>query len=133
MKVNGLVSVLLNVSDLERSRRFYGDLLGMPLVAEPEKDHVLVFAAGSASLVVHAHDEYEGVRAPGPEDPGAVLLFLSVDDVDDATNELRAEGVTIAAEPADQPWGERTATVLDPDGYSIFLSRPLDAVSRADR
>ncbi len=125
MNVGGLDSVLLNVSDLDRSRRFYGDLLGLQLLAEPEKDHVLVFGAGTTSLVVHAHGDFKDARVPGPEDPGAVLLFLSVDDVDSATEELRSAGATITAEPADQPWGERTATVLDPDGHSIFLSRPL--------
>ena len=125
MKIGGLSSVLLNVSDLERSRRFYGEQLGLPLLGEPEKDHVLVFGAGTIALVCHAHGDFEGSPVPGPEDHGAVLLFLSVDDVDVAADELRKAGVRIAAEPADQPWGERTATVLDPDGHSIFLSRAL--------
>jgi catechol 2,3-dioxygenase-like lactoylglutathione lyase family enzyme len=122
MKIGGLDSVLLNVSDLSRAKRFYGELLGLPLVAEPEADHVLVFVAGSTSLVVHAHGDFGGSPVPGPEDPGAVLLFLTVDDVDAATDELRAAGVSVSAEPADQPWGQRTATVLDPDGHSIFLA-----------
>ena len=124
MKIGGLDSVLLNVSNLERSRRFYGELLGLQRVAEPD-DHVVVFAAGSSSLVLHAHGEFGDQKIPGPEDPGAVLLFLRTDDVDGAVEELRDAGVTVAAEPVDQPWGERTATVLDPDGHSIFLSRPL--------
>lgn len=123
MRINGLSSVLLNVSDLEPSRRFYGELLGLPAAGGPD-DHVLVFSAGSVSLVLHAHGEYGGASVPGPEDPGAVLLFLGADDVDAAVEELRGAGVTIASEPADQPWGERTATVLDPDGHPIFLSRP---------
>lgn len=123
MKVNGVASILLNVSDLEASKRFYGDLLGLPQLGEPD-DHVVVFGAGPVALVLHAHGEFGGEKVPGPEDPGAVLIFLGTDDVDEATKELRSVGVTIAAEPADQPWGERTATVLDPDGHSIFLSKP---------
>jgi lactoylglutathione lyase len=123
MKINALSSVLLNVSDLERSRRFYGDLLGLAELGGPD-DHVLVFAAGLTPIVLHAHADFGGAKLPGPEDPGAVLLFLGTDDVDAAVEELRSAGVTIAAEPADQPWGERTATVLDPDGHSIFLSQP---------
>jgi catechol 2,3-dioxygenase-like lactoylglutathione lyase family enzyme len=111
-------------SCLEQSRSFFGDLLGLTQVALPEEDHVAVFAAGSTSLVVHVHGEFGGVT-PGPDDPGAVLLFLSTPDVDAAVEELRAAGVPIASEPADQPWGERSATVLDPDGYSIFLTQPL--------
>lgn len=121
--------MLLNVADLERSRRFYGELLGPPLLAEPEDDHVLVFGAGATGIVVHAHGEHAEGRAPGQEDPGAVLLFLQVDDVDAGLEELRAAGVPITQEPADQPWGERNAGVLDPDGYSILLARPLGASS----
>jgi len=37
--------------------------------------------------------------------------------------ELRAAGVTIAEEPVDQPWGDRTATILDPDGHALHPSR----------
>lgn len=125
MDVEGLSYVLLNVSSLDRSRAFYGDLLELPLLDAPEDNHVLVYGAGSVSLVLHGHGEFEGIPPPGPEDPGAVLFFLSVADVDAAVEELRSAGATISAEPADQPWGERTATVLDPDGYSIFLTRPL--------
>lgn len=125
MNIKGLESILLNVSDLERSRHFYGDLLGLQQVDGPPDDHVLVFVAGSVALVLHGHGEFRDAKVAGPEDAGAILLFLGTDDVDGAVNELRSRGITIAAEPADQPWGERTATVLDPDGYSIFLSFPL--------
>jgi uncharacterized glyoxalase superfamily protein PhnB len=27
----------------------------------------------------------------------------------------------VIAEPADQPWGERLASVADPDGYVVHL------------
>ena len=29
------------------------------------------------------------------------------------------------AAPADQPWGERVASVADPDGYVVHLGAPL--------
>jgi len=111
-----LDAVFLNVSDIELSRRFYGELLGLPLQIEPD-DHSSVYALGEVSLVVHAHDEHAGTSPPGIEDPGATVLFLAVDDVDRAVEELRGAGVTISQEPVDQPWGARDAAVLDPDGY----------------
>jgi lactoylglutathione lyase len=33
--------------------------------------------------------------------------------------------VEIAEEPADQPWGERVARVLDPDGNLVLIGQPL--------
>jgi lactoylglutathione lyase len=38
---------------------------------------------------------------------------------------LRAGGVVITEEPADQAWGERVARVEDPDGNEVVIgSRP---------
>jgi uncharacterized glyoxalase superfamily protein PhnB len=47
------------------------------------------------------------------------------DDCDAAVDRLRAAGVVITKEPADQPWGERTARVEDPDGNEVVIgARP---------
>ena len=51
-------------------------------------------------------------------------IWLYTDDVDVAVAELREAGVTIVAEPADQPWGERVASVADPDGYVVHIGAP---------
>jgi catechol 2,3-dioxygenase-like lactoylglutathione lyase family enzyme len=118
-----LGSVFLNVSDIERSRRFYGGLLGLPEVVQPD-DHTSVYGlGGDVSLVIHGHGEYAGAAVPpGIEDPGATILFLTVVDVDAAVEALRAAGVTVRSEPTDQPWGARDAAVLDPDGYEVHLT-----------
>lgn len=117
-----LSSVFLNVSDIERSRRFYGELLGLPHRLDPD-GHTSVYAFGTdVSLVIHGHGEYGGTMPPGIEDPGATILFLTVDDVDAAVEDLRAAGITVRGEPKDQPWGARDASILDPDGYEIHLS-----------
>jgi lactoylglutathione lyase len=43
------------------------------------------------------------------------------DDVDAAVADLRSAGVRVIAEPADQPWGERVASLADPDGYVVHI------------
>jgi aminoglycoside 6'-N-acetyltransferase len=54
-----------------------------------------------------------------------VALWIYADDCDTAVAHLRAAGVTIVDEPADQPWGERIARLLDPDGNEVIVgSRP---------
>ena len=50
-------------------------------------------------------------------------LWVYADDCDAAIERLRAAGVTIVAEPADQPWGERVARVLDPDGNHVLVGQ----------
>lgn len=126
MRVTGVSSVLLNISDLARSKRFYGELLGLPLAFETDDHHVAVFGAGGTSVVLHHHEELADQGSPpGQDEPGAVMLFLRVEDVDAAAEELRAAGVEIVSEPTDQEWGQREASVLDPDGYHLTVEQPL--------
>jgi uncharacterized glyoxalase superfamily protein PhnB len=35
--------------------------------------------------------------------------------------------VPVKLEPVDQPWGERQATVVDPDGYDVHIGARLAA------
>jgi lactoylglutathione lyase len=42
-------------------------------------------------------------------------------DCDAVVERLRAAGVTVTEEPVDQPWGERVARVLDPDGNEVII------------
>jgi len=56
-----------------------------------------------------------------------VVLWVYADDCDAAVDRLRAAGVTVLAEPADEPWGERVARVLDPDGNQVLIGSPPPA------
>ena len=42
------------------------------------------------------------------------------------TTELRAAGVPVLLEPADQPWGERLAYVEDPEGNPVMICAPRE-------
>lgn len=48
-------------------------------------------------------------------------IWRYTDDVDAAVADLRGAGVQVVAEPVDQPWGERVASVADPDGFVIHI------------
>ena len=52
---------------------------------------------------------------------GAAALYTYVGDVDKALTKARAAGAG-ASEAEDRPWGDRTATVTDPDGYRWVLA-----------
>lgn len=118
-----LHTLILYSTDLERSKRFYRDPLGLELRYE-EPGHVVGFAAGGrVTLLVHAA---EGDMRPPPEgEARAVVPVFAVDDVDGTVARLRAAGWTVAQEPIDRPWGEREACVLDPDGYRVCLTQAL--------
>jgi uncharacterized glyoxalase superfamily protein PhnB len=54
-------------------------------------------------------------------------LYCGVDNVDAHYEKARAAGATIIAEPADQPYGERTYRALDPEGHRWIFGSPLAA------
>jgi uncharacterized glyoxalase superfamily protein PhnB len=52
---------------------------------------------------------------------GAAALYTYVGDVDKALTKARAAGAGVS-EAEDRPWGDRTATITDPDGYRWVLA-----------
>ncbi|HET6212795.1 MAG TPA: VOC family protein [Micromonosporaceae bacterium] len=53
-------------------------------------------------------------------------MWVYTDDCDAALGRLRSGGVPVVQEPADQPWGERMATVVDPDGNRVIIASRAD-------
>ncbi|MGW2718737.1 VOC family protein [Streptomyces sp. NPDC001492] len=106
---------LLRPSDPERSRTFYGDQLGLAVYREfgtgPQRGTVYFLGGGFL--------EVSG-RSETPASP-AVRLWLQVEDVAAAHEELRAKGVEIVREPVREPWGLVEMWIADPDGTRIVL------------
>jgi lactoylglutathione lyase len=113
---------ILQVADLQRSLRFYRDLLGFEVRYAFPSDEEPVFV----TLAVEGGTLGLGA-ADGPVETASTLIWLYTDDVDGAVAELRAAGVRVVAEPADQEWGERLASVADPDGYVVHIGAPVAA------
>jgi predicted enzyme related to lactoylglutathione lyase len=107
--------VLLRPTDPERSRVFYGELLGLPVYREfgtgPERGTVYFLGGGFL--------EVSG-RSEGPVPP-SVRLWLQVADAAAAHEELVAKGVGIVRPPVKEPWGLVEMWIEDPDGVRIAL------------
>jgi catechol 2,3-dioxygenase-like lactoylglutathione lyase family enzyme len=107
--------VLLRPADLDRSRRFYRDVLGLAVYREfgPADDPGVVFFLGQGLLEVSGH-------GPGPSG-GPVMIWLQVRDVRAEHGRLAAAGARVLREPADEPWGLTEMWIEDPDGVRIVL------------
>jgi catechol 2,3-dioxygenase-like lactoylglutathione lyase family enzyme len=120
---------VLFISDLERSKRFYCDILTFTVLFEDENsaglqvgDDMLMLLDPEASkdlLVGGATGSPKG-RAP----MGVFNLF--VDDVDAWYARLSEAGVQFILEPQDRAWGRRTAHFSDPDGFVWEISKEID-------
>jgi catechol 2,3-dioxygenase-like lactoylglutathione lyase family enzyme len=53
--------------------------------------------------------------------------WVYVDDVDDTFTKLTAAGAMTEAGPRNEPWGERVASVRDPDGNVVHLGAPASS------
>jgi lactoylglutathione lyase len=115
--ITGLQTIVLYVSDVERAARFYRDQLELEQVYE--SNGRMALQCGPTRLFLHPTEDPE-------RGPWNVELYLQVEDVDDAVSSLRAQGVGVLLEPTDEPWGERNAGILDPDGYPVYLTQSLE-------
>lgn len=114
------------VADLDASLAFYR-LLG--LEPEVQGDHAEAPVGGFKVM----WDTVEGVRAfnpswsPASGGPAMSLAFQasSPAEVDDAVARLHDAGHRVEKEPWDAFWGQRYASVLDPDGNSVDVYAPL--------
>jgi catechol 2,3-dioxygenase-like lactoylglutathione lyase family enzyme len=120
--------VLLRPRDLERSQRFYRDVLGLAVYREfgPANNPGVVFFLGSGFLEV---------SGSGPSGGGqSLMLWLQVRDVGAENDRLAAAGVRALREPRTEPWGLIEMWLEDPDGIPIVLVEvPADHPLRRDR
>jgi catechol 2,3-dioxygenase-like lactoylglutathione lyase family enzyme len=110
--VSNISVVYLYVRSMERSLRFYRDLLGIPLAGDEHWTETAF--AGGTRFALHAAPE-----GMGDFSSGTVSVSLEVEDVDRATARLREHGVEVG-ETMREDWGT-AADVVDPDGYTITL------------
>jgi predicted enzyme related to lactoylglutathione lyase len=100
-------------SDFSRSRRFYGETLGLPEAGGFENDWV-EFALGPLLL------KLTPLRPSEVPARNQVAAVFSTASLDDAIARLKERGVTVTRPPADEFTG-RSAEILDPDGYRIIV------------
>ncbi len=115
-------NVGIAVTDLERSLTFYRRL-GFEVEERWQTPPSASLAAGAARLWVFetaARETVERTPEMVGNPPGLDHLSLWVGDVDAAFDRLRGK-LHFETEPADQIWGARAASLLDPDGIRIFL------------
>jgi len=121
-----LLHTMLRVGDLERSIRFYCDVLGMQLLRRkdyPDGKFTLAFVGYGDELdtaVIELTHNWGRDRYEIGDGYGHVAL--GVDDIHATCDKLRAAGARITREPGPMKHGTTVIAFLeDPDGYKIEL------------
>ena len=116
----------LVASDLRRSLDFYRRL-GLDVPAADDSGHVEIELPGGTRLmldteaVVKSFDPSWTPPGPGGHRIGLAFECASPADVDRVVGELAEAGAAVHLAPFDAPWGQRYATVHDPDGNGVDL------------
>jgi predicted enzyme related to lactoylglutathione lyase len=110
--------IQVSASDFSRSRRFYGETLGLPEAGGFENDWV-EFALGPLLLKLSPLRPGE---VPARNQVAAVFSTWSLEET---IAKLKERGVTVTRPPADEFTG-RSAEILDPDGYRIIVFQASD-------
>jgi lactoylglutathione lyase len=115
---------VIYVRDVGRSLAYYGRLgfdeqYRFPPDADPP-GYVSLRRETSELALVHESSPQQLIGRSIGDGP-RFELFVYVEDVDRTAEELAAAGAEVLLEPRDMPWGERIATVTDPDGNPVTL------------
>jgi len=117
------------VADLPRSIRFYTDVLGFILGEEFKDDSGTVrgamLKAGTCQIGLSQDDWKKGRdRQRGV----AVRIWCTTaQDIDALAGRIKEAGGKLTEEPKDEPWGGRSISIDDPDGFHLTIYRDAEA------
>ena len=132
------------VSDMEKSARFYRDLLGLKVVKDFREEGeyidkisalkgvklwmIKLVADDGGMVELLKYESHPGLPRNNPRliDIGGTHVAFSVEDVEKEYKKLKAAGVEFNSQPLVSPDGyAKVAFCKDPDGYYIELVQIL--------
>jgi predicted enzyme related to lactoylglutathione lyase len=115
ISINHIVPNIFSI-DVEGSKQFYMDFLGLALVMDME--WILTFASKdnpSSQISILQFDK------KGKLDNSATFLSIEVSDIDRLYERAIKQNIEIVYPIIDEPWGVRRFFVKEPNGATINL------------
>lgn len=117
----------LFVKDMKTMVSFYRDVMGMSTDWDGAANAELV--SGDIKLIMFSRNDFEVMTSRQYSYPngvnGSVELAFDAEnfaEVDSEYERVVKAGATPVFPPTDEPWGQRTSYVADPDGNLIEIS-----------
>lgn len=124
MNLKKIHHVAIIVSDYEKARNFYVDILGFKIIRENYRaergDYKLDLAMDGCELEIFSGRD-NPPRASYPEACGLRHLAFQVEDMDAVIRELNSRGVDTETVRRDGFTGKRMTFFRDPDGLPLEL------------
>jgi catechol 2,3-dioxygenase-like lactoylglutathione lyase family enzyme len=126
MQVSKVIETSLYVRDLDASRKFYSEILGLKEFSSEKNRHVFFRCGDAMFLLFNPHKTRESgqnVPSHGAEGAGHVAFSVAEKEHSDWKNYLLEKGVVIEKE-IQWPGGGKSIYFRDPSGNSIELVTP---------
>lgn len=119
------MSTLISVKDMENSKKFYHDVLGLNVVADFGANVTL-----DGGVVLQTLDTWKSFiktdKVILPNNAGE--LYFEEDEMDAFVNHLKSFDIRYVHELFEHRWGQRVVRFYDPDKHIIEVGEKLDAV-----
>jgi catechol 2,3-dioxygenase-like lactoylglutathione lyase family enzyme len=113
IEVSGIDHIVLHVSNVQRSKQFYTELLGM--TPYRENDRQVFLHAGAQGVALFKNTDGSSVPAGG--DMNHLALNVAGGTYESLKSELEAQGVSVSGRPGD----DHCIYFQDPDGHRLQL------------
>jgi len=127
MQIKHLGSVIIAVSNLEKSTAFYHDVIGLPI--RNERENWVELGRDVGTVILHPATK---PIVTGTSIDNGIVIGLVVGDIASAVQELKSKGITIYREITSHKAG-KNCIVLDPDKYMISLFEPSTEAAQQAR
>ena len=132
MKLDGFG---LFVDDMPAMIRFYRDVLGFGITEDENAGNVYLIKDGTLFMLYERKNfekmtsrKYEYIK--GLNGHFEIALYVDTyEEVDKAYNDAVSKGAVSVLPPEDEPWGQRTCYIADPEGNLIEIgsfNRPFE-------
>jgi catechol 2,3-dioxygenase-like lactoylglutathione lyase family enzyme len=106
--------VILLVSNMEKSTKFYRDTLGIPIKTK-SKDWTEFFNKDTV-LALHPAKKKSRIKTGS-----GMLVGFEVSDLDSTVKTLKQKKVKFFKKPKEEPFGKH-AIIADPDGHLVSIA-----------
>lgn len=124
MKLTNIHHVAIIASDYEKSKKFYTEILGLPIINETyreERDsYMLDLQIGDSQIELFSFPK-PPERLTNPEAAGLRHLCFFVEDIDTAVQELESKGIICEPIRVDELTNKRFTFFRDPDNLPLEL------------
>jgi PhnB protein len=122
----GAVTALLTVSDIKAAMSFYTKAFGFAkrgIMNGPDGKpvHAELTLRGTA-LMLGPENPQMGGRSAKSLGGSPVTLYLTTESVDKVVAKAVKLGATVKVPVADMMWGDRSGTIVDPEGHTWMVA-----------